>query len=265
MALLGLTSAQAKFAKWLIRAAENAIPAAVAWLADDLLANPEAAPELEWRRVVTQWVKATPTGTVEDIATFKFDVVNVTADELDVTWTTTDYGNVMTPLGVFRSAIVPYVNPAYSYQGTKIYRMRFNPVADPAKPFLDTGAPAYATSGTLVPGTQTGSLPYQVAQSVTLRTAWPKHWGRVYLPTPGSAAFDSYGRLTSTQRSGIAGAVKTLLGSWHDAGFYPVIPVTQVEKQVFHGLLDVTEIVADDVPDVIRRRRPKQVGARTIA
>lgn len=265
MPLLGLTNAQAKLAKWLLRGAGEAIPLALAWLGGQVDTNAEAPSNLEWRRVVLRWARTTPTGTVEDYAQVKFDIVNVTSDELDTSWTTTDYNNVQAALGTFRTAIVPYISPSFLMHEARYYRMQFNDVPDITRPFADTGSPVDVRAMSDVAGTQTGNLPYQVAQSVTLRTSWAKHWGRIYLPTPGSGAFDSYGRLTSTQRSGIAGAVKALFGTWHDAGFYPVIPVGQLDKQPFHGLLGVTAVVADDVPDVQRRRRPKQVAARTVA
>lgn len=266
MPLLGLTNAQAKLAKFLIRAGTEIGGAIAGVLVNDLTASGDADPTtLEWRRVVFKYTRSTPAGTIEDKAQFKIDLVNVTSDEIDNTWTSTDNTNVLTPATAMVTALAPYVSPAYTAERVYLYRMRFNNVLDAKRPFADTGAPIASTGLLSTVGTASGQLPYQAAGSVTLKTAWAKHWGRVYLPTPGSAALDSYGRFTSTYRSGVGGAVKTFLGAVHDAGFYPVVPVGQINKQPVHGLLGITAVTVDDVPDVQRRRRPKQVLARTTA
>lgn len=258
MALLGLTSAQAKFARWLIRGAETAIPAGLAWLSSNLNGQGVAPSGTEWRRIVFEVTRSTPAGTVEDKAQFKFDFINITADEIDNTWTTGDDTALNARIGTFRSALLPFLNPTQQLAQVRWYRMRFNPVLDVARPFADTGPPVSVGAYSTVAGTQSGNMPYQASQSVTLRTAWARHWGRVYLPSFGTVALDSFGRLTSTQRSGIRGVVAAMLGGAHDDGFYPVVPVGQLDKQPFHGLLGVETIAVDDIPDVQRRRRPKQ-------
>lgn len=266
MALLGLTSAQAKLTKWLIRAAGEGIPAGLAWLANDLVGNAASATELEWRRFNIVWNRATPTGTVEDLAQFKLDLVNITADELDTTWNDADYAAVKAAIQTFVTAQAPRIIGSQTFTQVRGYQMKFNPVADVTRPFADSGPPRYVspltTAGT---GSATQPLPYQVAPTVTLRTSWAKHWGRSYMPTPGSIFLDSYGRLTPTYMTGTGTAYKAMIGTLHDAGFYPVIPVGQLDKQPFHGLLGITQVVVDDVPDIQRRRRPKQAAVRQVA
>lgn len=262
MALLGLTSAQAKLAKWLLRQAGQVVPPALAWLTADLVANTEAPAELEWRRFVLRWSRSTPAGTSEDFAQFKLDLVNVTADALDTTWTQADYFAVRDAFATWRTGMLASISTSQSFTELKAYRMRFNPEPDLIRPFADTGPPQYLQTIAQA-GTQTGTLPYQIAPTCTLRTGWPRHWGRFYAPTPGTAAIDSNGRLTSTYRSALQTATATMLSTLHDAGFYPVVPVGQLDKTPFHGLLSPTVIVVDDVPDVQRRRRPRQVAART--
>lgn len=262
MPLLGLTSAQAKLAKWLIRAAGEAVPFALSWLTTDLAANSEAPSDLEWRRFVLQWSRSTPSGTTEDRAQFKLDLVNITSDELDTTWTTADYYAVRDAFATWRTSMLASVSSSQTFAELRAYRMMFNPAPDLAKPFADSGPPTYVQTIAQA-GTQTGTLPYQVAPTCTFRTAWAKHWGRIYVPTPGTAAVDSNGRLTSTYRTALQTATATLLSTLHDAGFYPVVPVGQLNKSPFHALIGVTTVVVDDVPDVQRRRRPRQVAART--
>lgn len=261
MPLLGLTSAQAKLARWLLREATAAVPAGLAWLTTDLVANQAAPTTLEWRRFQMVWNRTTPTGTSEDRAQVKLDLLNVTSDELDVTWTSTDYSTVQNLLNTWKNAILPYMSPSQQWVQTRAYRMKFNPLPDVTRPFAETGPPVYVTTigGT---ATGTGAVPYQIAPTVTFRTSWPKHWGRMYLPTPGTGSFDANGRLTSTYITGVQAATATLLGGLHDAGFYPVVPVGQLDKQPFHALLGVTVVTVDDVPDVQRRRRARQVSSR---
>jgi hypothetical protein len=136
-------------------------------------------------------------------------------------------------------------------------------VPDLLRPFAETGPPSSLVVIGPSAGTGTGVLPYQTAPTVTFRTAWPKHWGRIYLPVPPAAALDSTGRFTSSYRSTMHTAVKALLGGLHDDGFYPVIPVGQLNKEPWHALLSVSAVVMDDIPDVQRRRRPRQVVSRT--
>lgn len=264
MPLLGLSSSAAKLAPWLIRSSEILIPAGLAWLHDLLTADVAAPTNLEWRRFVIRWTRDTPVGTVEDFAQFKIDLVNVTADELDVTWTSGDFASVRAAISTFETAILSQVVGSQRFADVKAYRMRFNPVLDVARPFAETGPPVYV-SALANAGTATGAMAYQVAPTVTLRTGWARHWGRCYMPCPSNNQLDSYGRLNSTYRSTVGTAFKTMLGTLHDAGFYPVVPVGQLDKSPFHALLGVQAVVVDDVPDVQRRRRPKQTAVRTVA
>lgn len=261
MPLLGLSLANAKLAKWLVRAAGEVIPAGLAWLGSDLAANAEAPSTLEWRRFVLRWSRATPTGTTEDLAQFKLDLVNVTSDELDTTWTSGDYAAVAARYATFRTAITAKVSADCTWKELRAYRMQFATVPDVKRPFADSGPPTYvaALSGS---GSGSASMPYQVAPTVTFRTPWAKHWGRAYLPTPSYPDIGQYGRLASAYLAAVQPAVKTLLGGLHDDGFYPVVPVGQVDKQPFHGLLGISAVVMDDVPDIQRRRRPRQVSVR---
>jgi hypothetical protein len=58
--------------------------------------------------------------------------------------------------------------------------------------------------------------------------------------------------------------VSTRYGALMAAEFFPVVPVTQVDKLASRGLLTVQEIQVDNVPDVIRRRRIAATGYRKI-
>lgn len=267
MALLGLTTAQAKLAKWLLRAAGEAIPAGLAWMAGELTAQGEAPTPLEWRRFTLSWTRNTPAGTIEDKAQFKLDLVNITSDALDVSWTAGDYSACQAAFQTFATSQAARMTSNQTWSEVRGYAMRFNPVADITRPFADTGPPQYvaALTGAGGVGGAGVALPYQVSPSVTLRTAWAKHWGRSYMASPGAPNLDGYGRLISAYMTGTGAAYKAMLGTLHDAGFFPVIPVGQLNKQPFHGLLGVNQVVVDDIPDIQRRRRPRQALVRTVA
>lgn len=264
MALFALTSTQLKAARWLLRAAEQSIPAGLAYLATQLADNPQAAENLAWLRFHVRGTRATPAGLSEDKAEFKVDVLNITAGDVDTTWTTGDYTTVHNAVYAMGTALLPFISPSFSFTEIVGYTMRFNPAMDPAHPFAPTGPPVWVALNTRA-GTGTGVQAYQVAGTVTLKTGWPKHWGRMYLPNVPTNALDTNGRLTSAYRTGVSAAVRACHSTLGDAGFYPVIPVTQLNKVPWHGLLGVDVIQVDDVPDVIRRRRAKQTGARTTA
>jgi hypothetical protein len=152
----------------------------------------------------------------------------------------------------------------------RYYRMRFNaedpgPAGMPAikpKPFQLTGPPVNITPSVKA-GTNVVQSPYQVAATVTFRTPFPKHWGRIYLPT-FSGTLTNFGRIGPTAQTNIANAAFDLQDDLQAAGFLVVVPMTQMAKQKFHGLLGVTKVVVDDIPDVIRRRRPKMAAIRQV-
>jgi hypothetical protein len=106
-------------------------------------------------------------------------------------------------------------------------------------------------------------MPPQVAFALTEKTAWPKHWGRTYLPTPqGLHVFGD--RWTSACVDTIVGAANTLYQGLAAAEFFPVVPVTQVASDPARALVGITQVQGDDIPDVIRRRRPRNTTYRKV-
>jgi hypothetical protein len=82
------------------------------------------------------------------------------------------------------------------------------------------------------------------------------------LPTPLSSTLDANGRLGATFRGTVTGAFKALGDTLADADFLPCVPVSDLNRQPYHALLGVTLYGMDDVPDVQRRRRPRQPALR---
>lgn len=106
-------------------------------------------------------------------------------------------------------------------------------------------------------GTATGArLPDQCSCSVTFRTAGRTHWGRVYLP--GFAATQTgtgYGRLVTATVDALATYFDTFQSSLNTSGLQ--LGVWTWAKGAF---LPVRQVRVDDVVDIQRRRRAKQVA-----
>lgn len=264
MPLTPIPAAVASWQKWLVQLGVEVSGAVAAYLLSQLQYGADAdAVALEWRRYVCTWTRATPTGTVEDTAQVGFDFVNLTDGAVDTSWDATDYSTIGDAVAAWAFALAPYQGPSSTGRDIKAYVMRFNPSGDPSKPFADSGPPAYMRTINYV-GSGTTQLPYQVAATLTERTTWPKHWGRCYVPTLSATALGANGRLASAFTTALANASQTLYTAGQSRGLHPVVPVTQIDKQVARGLLAVTSLQVDDIPDVQRRRRPKQAASRTL-
>jgi hypothetical protein len=260
-----LAAQPANWKKWLVKAGVEVGGAIASYLLTSLDYQGETAHDaVQWRHVQLVTRRTAPSGLQEDVAVYGIDLLNLTGGDIDVTWTTGDYTTVQAAFDTYLTAIKPWRSGQALYDQLRIYGRAFNPAMDPKKPFLDSGPPQYISDPADVAGTGTGVLPYQVAMSVTERTALPGHWGRMYLPNLPANALDSVGRWTSTATSAVATYVGNLYATLQAAGFYPVVPVTQVNKSPAHGLLSVNQLSVDDIPDVIRSRRAKMVNARAI-
>src|SRR5512138_313986 len=246
-----------KYAKTALKIAEWTLPAAINWLENELSdSGTSAEADVAWYHWQIVGTRTSPVGTSEDKAIFGLNIVNITAGALDSTWTAGDFTNVDAALDTYIAALAPYTTPNFTFTQYRAYRRQFNPVADPAQPFTSSGPPEFVANVSQA-GTGTTVLPDQVACAVTLKTAWPGHWGRFYLPSPDGARVDTYGRLNSAYRTAVANATDALITSLAASDFLLVVPVTQLNKNVFHWLLNVASIQVDDIPDVIRRRRGK--------
>jgi hypothetical protein len=105
---------------------------------------------------------------------------------------------------------------------------------------------------TLTRNTGSSSLfgPLQVAETITLRTALRKHWGRLYLPVCPSAF--GHGTFASGDVDLIANSFRTFIASCVTAQTTPV--VYSPSRQ---SVLSISQVEADNLPDIVRRRRPK--------
>jgi len=178
--------------------------------------------------------------------------INTTAGALDTTWVTADFTAVESAVQAFWNAIAPYIPTDCQLVEHRWYR--FGPgVGKPNPPSRIN------TLGSPLPGTSAPVRPHQVAATVTLRTPLRKHWGRFYLPMMGAGSFIG-GQTATSQVDDYVNAARTMLTAPNTSqGVSPVVWSRQ--RNVAYG---VTAIEGDSVPDIIRRRRPRDPNYRKI-
>jgi len=222
----------------------------------------ESAPEpIEWRRLTVRFSDTVSTNAKDDYFC-SFDLVNVTNGNIDTTWSSTDYTTAEGFFDTMFTALKPYYRSTLTVDRYSWYLRRFNPYSE-TKPFADSGPPARVTTKTIA-GTSTSYWPGQVAMSITEKTPWPKHWGRWYFPYCLNTGMTAGGRWGTTQIDAVAAAVNTCYNALGGAELFPVVPVTQVNKDPMRALIGVEKIQIDDIPDVVRRRRLADTQYRKI-
>lgn len=105
-----------------------------------------------------------------------------------------------------------------------------------------------------------GSLPPQVATSVSFRTAVRKNWGRFYLPTLATSAMQHDGRLTHAWADAIALSAAQELCD-RGTNVTETLTVWSPTEKTHH---DPQKVVVDDVLDIIRSRRFSATNYRAI-
>jgi len=215
---------------------------------------------LEWRRLVLEVTRATPTGTTEDKASMSFDLINYTGGNIDPSWVSADFVTCEGYFDQWWDTLAPQVGNSHTLSAYKWYRMHFAEPMTADRRFALTGPPVRNQPKTK-PGTNTTSeLPYQIAISVTEKTAVPRHWGRFYFPGLTADACSSTsapGRFVSSTVNAFADATAELYEDLQGSDFYPIVVSTQSNKVLTGAYHHVTSLQVDDIPDVIRRRRPR--------
>jgi hypothetical protein len=216
-----------------------------------------------WRRVQFQFTRTTPTGTSEDRAMFKLDIVNYTGGQIDDTWNPADFAACETVLTAFWNNLKPWIANNFTLTEYRWYRMSFREVMTTTHRFAETGPPVRIMPvGTLGSSTAT-PLPYQNALSVTLKTPDRKHWGRFYIPgiTTGILAAED-GRVEPTLPDNFADMTAQMINDLWESEYQIVVPITQHNKVLGGQLSTVKSVQVDDIVDVIRRRRPRQAKVK---
>lgn len=253
-----------KWTKYAVRAAGEVAPFLLSKLDYDHESDPDT---LKWYRLQTVWSRTTPAGTVEDRAICTFDLVNITGGVPDATWITSDFTSAEAKFDTFFNVVRSYQTNNHTLVEYRWYPMTFAPITDAPldkqKPFNPSLYPDRVTTKS-VAGTGTTPLPYQVSMAITEKTALPKHWGRFYIPGINGTLMATGGRWVMVGGANdILAAADTMYEALAGAELYPVVPITQVAKVPVRALLGVTSLQVDDIPDIVRRRRPKQAAVRT--
>lgn len=269
--------------RWLVK---TALPFVVAGLEDaftDGVGQASPVSDVQWRRIVVRYSRATPATTAEDYATWGMDIVNMTGGNIDSSWTAGDYTAVDAALNELLTTLNAFVSNTHTLVDVQYYARSFNPDLVAGNPvpqyktdpstgrtkeiprFSRSGPPLHILTKNLVGGSGAFTLPYQSAMSVTFRTATRKHWGRCYLPGLHSGEIQSAnGRFATATITSVANAFAEFASDLGANDFYPMVAVTQQDGKSATALMSIKELVVDDVPDVIRRRRPKQPSQRIV-
>jgi hypothetical protein len=181
---------------------------------------------------------------------------------VDQTWDEQDYGVVQTYLGLLCLEWCARMQTGVVFTELRAYRMSFNPVTNP-KPFSVSGPPEWAAAYS-TPGAGTGFQAPQVAYTTTDLTPYRKHWGRNFWPAPAPTDQIAGGHITPTFVDAWGQLVHDAYQSLMSNEFFPVVTVTQVDKVPARALLTLRGVQMDDVPDVIRRRRPENATHRQV-
>lgn len=183
---------------------------------------------------------------------FGVHYANTTGGNPDTSWTTADFTAVETAALAGWDAVASSISADFKAVEFRWYA--FGPgVGKPNPPARIT-----AISGSHV-GTAGQNNPHQAATTVTLRTALRRHWGRIYLPL-AVATLNTHGQQSSASVDSLLNSVKGILvGAEASQGIVPV-----VYDRVRGQALGVTALEMDSVPDVIRRRRPRDTGYRKV-
>jgi hypothetical protein len=216
----------------------------------------------EWRHVEIVW-ENTVTALKADECVVTLDLANITNGGLDSSWTSTDYA---TTDGILQACINNWAaHMAGDMQAKEVryYRRVYNPYTD-QKPFPPSGPPEHVFPITTI-GTNSTTCAHQVAVTHTEITAYPRHWGRAYWPVPGTnLIYGGGGYLAQTFVDAWAAEIQNTYEVLMNAEFFPTVPTTQVNGVASRQLLGIAKIQVDNVPDVVRRRRPRTTTYRKV-
>jgi len=190
------------------------------------------------------------------------DIVNITGGNVDSSWTSADTTAVQVLLDPFMASWATRMSNDYRWRETRFYKRSFNPYTLD-EPFVRSGPPQVVYPVTH-PGTGTEFQAPQVAVTTTDRTPYPRHWGRNYWPHPRASLTSSGGYMAAGNVDSWCTAVHGLYSNLMAAEFFPVVVVTQMDKQPLRGLLTVSSVQMDNVFDVVRRRRSARTTYRKV-
>lgn len=225
----------------------------------------------ELREVDLAFTRDVSGAPVDDRALITFHLLNLTGGSPDSTWTTGDFTAAEALFDTWWGWAKQYYRPE-----TKLVEYVWRADGPSFRPHGTDLSPVLRRVSRSVVGTNAGTggmLPPQVALSVTERTAAKftaedvegvgdqlrNRWGRFYMPNPGQAE-NVNGRPSSNLRGELATNTATLYNGLRAADLIPVMysPTTG-------SAWSVDAVAVDDVWDVIRSRRWRNVINRSVA
>jgi len=216
-----------------------------------------SAADLAWLHVTCHAWRSTPSGTQEDRAQIGFDVCKLNGGVNDATWDTAQITGATDKIKSLLGFLAGYQDNNCAWNEIRSYVKRFNEIGPG---FAPMGDPVHVeTISVIGSSSATNVLPYQVALSVTEKTALRKHWGRVYVPCPSTTTLDAWGRYDATTCAAIATIFADAYLALANANYVVVVP-----SGGSRALLTVTSIQVDDIPDVQRRRRARTTVTRAV-
>jgi hypothetical protein len=213
-------------------------------------------------RVSISYTRATPSGLREDRAVFSLWVAKAAGANLFSMIPLSELAAMETALDTFVNAIGVAQSSSWTCVEYAWHQVNQNSprTDDPGQRGQKMGPAVRVVTKALVPGGFAQPAPYQVSSTITLRTASRKHWGRIYVPGVAVGALQTnYGRWTNTMVDNLANALNALHNTWQDASYQ-----LGVYSMLHPAFLTPKTIEADDIPDIVRRRRAKQMGYRKL-
>jgi hypothetical protein len=212
----------------------------------------------EGRRCRLVFTRKSPTGLNEDTAQIDFEFVNYTGGLPDDSWTDADFLVVENALTTWWAAIDQRISDSHVLDQLRWYA--FGPSLPkpaglgeqpgPARRIVDRNNVGFVVGGESM---------YQLAVSCTLRTGVRRRWGRFYLPGLVVTNLTDLGRLEGGITGELANATDAFFTTCLNSDIVPVVYSPTVRRA--YG---IEAISVDDIPDVIRSRRPKQVQTRVV-
>jgi hypothetical protein len=224
----------------------------------------------ELRKLQWRFSRAPSGGTIEDVDVNTFHFIKATGGTPGTYVDSTDLAAVETAADTYFNAIKAFFP---SFMHSDQYRWykdgpAFWELNDEGTRFVPiTPNPAIRVTEVDAAGTSSATvvLPPQDAMTVTEKTSARQHWGRWYLPAPGSNVVDGTGRITTSSTDALLAAAVTFYNSCRTAHMVPVVfSVAKPERpKKPSGTLPAQDAIAfevaslqmDNLVDVIRSRR----------
>jgi hypothetical protein len=187
---------------------------------------------------------------------FGIHFVNSTAGAVDTTWVTADFTAVESAIATWWASNASSLPTAVRLVEHRWYPYGPGFIGTKSSPIPPSRV---NTLGTPLVGSAAEPHVRQVASNITMRTTLRRHWGRIYVPM-ATNLFSTNGQMGSTDVNAQASKAKTMLtGAEASQGVVPV-----VWDRVRHQAYGITAIEVDSIPDIQRRRRPRDFVARQI-